>query len=408
MWRFVITSCLICAFLANKLYALEPELWAEDIQQYENGLRDLHIDPFSVISEEEFTTSLGELKSSLAEMSDSEVILELMALTHRIGDGHTAIRIGSYDRFPLELYYIDGSWKVIGVHQNHSEMLGLSIVSIDGRLVDEVADALKPYLQHVENIQSEEIRLNEALVNATLLFALGLTGEENTATFVFANQNGEYEVTLDAARNIDGGEIVRYETSQPVVNRVSGPEWGAIWYGTLEDTDAVYVSFSGYPAFEEMMVFGEGLLNYINTNASSKLVVDLRRNGGGDFFVGLVLASYLNLADSIDWQSGVYLLTDKYTFSAAVSNAAQFRQILNATIIGEPTGGNPVGYQDMGTFRLKNSGLVVTYSKRLFRFQDEATEGVQPDIPVEYEWDAFVSGTDNILQFVVDRIKDGD
>lgn len=85
------------------------------------------------------------------------------------------------------------------------------------------------------------------------------------------------------------------------------------------------------------------------------MVIDFRGNGGGDFFVGLTLAYYLNLADSIDWRSGVYVLTDKYTFSAGVSNAAQYRQILNARIVGEPTGGNPVGYQDMGSFILPNS-----------------------------------------------------
>lgn len=100
----------------------------------------------------------------------------------------------------------------------------------------------------------------------------------------------------------------------------------------------------------------------------------------------MTLAYYLNLADSIDWRSGVYVLTDKYTFSAGVSNAAQYRQILNARIVGEPTGGNPVGYQDMGSFILPNSELTVTYSKRLFRFQDTATQGIRPDVLIEYDW----------------------
>jgi C-terminal processing protease CtpA/Prc len=135
------------------------------------------------------------------------------------------------------------------------------------------------------------------------------------------------------------------------------------------------------------------------------LVIDFRGNGGGDFFVGLTLAYYLNLADSIDWRSGVYVLTDKYTFSAGVSNAAQYRQILNARIVGEPTGGNPVGYQDMGSFILPNSELTVTYSKRLFRFQDTATQGIRPDVLIEYDWEAYRNGIDNILEWVVDDLE---
>src|SRR5687767_718915 len=110
MWRSAFSSVLIYLALASKAHAIEPELWAEDLLQYETGLRELHIDPFNAISEEAFTRALEELLSTLPEKSDSEVILELMSLTRRIDDGHTAIRANSNGRLPLELYYIDGSW----------------------------------------------------------------------------------------------------------------------------------------------------------------------------------------------------------------------------------------------------------------------------------------------------------
>ena len=83
-----------------------------------------------------FSRTLDELRSTLSGKTDSEVILELMALTRRIGDGHTAIRVNGNIRFPLELYYIDGGWRVVGVDQEHEERLGSSIVSIDGRPVE--------------------------------------------------------------------------------------------------------------------------------------------------------------------------------------------------------------------------------------------------------------------------------
>jgi hypothetical protein len=406
MWRLTVFSGLISLALASEAYAIEPELWAEDILQYEKGLRELHIDLFNAISEDEFTSALNELVSTLSEKSDSEVILELMALTRRIDDGHTAIRANSNDRFPLELYYIDGTWKVVGVHEDHADMLGSSLVSIGGHPVNEVAEAIRPFLQNVENAYSEEIRLSESMVNAELLLVLNLISEEGAGTFVYSNQNSETSVRLIASQNGGGDDFFRYNTSEPVVRKVSELGTDFLWFGLLGDENAIYIRFSSYPTFEEMEAFGKELLAYIDSNHSSKLVIDFRSNGGGDFFVGLTLAYYLNLADSIDWKSGVFLLTDKYTFSAAVSNSAQFRQILNATIIGEPTGGNPVGYQDMGTFELQNSGLVVTYSKRIFRFQQQSTEGIQPDVLVEYDWDAYVNGVDNILQFVVDTISE--
>lgn len=153
------------------------------------------------------------------------------------------------------------------------------------------------------------------------------------------------------------------------------------------------------------MHIGEEIVGYIFQNNIHELVIDLRNNGGGDLYAGLVLANALNLADPVDWKSGVYVLADKVTFSAATSNTALFRELLNAKIVGEPTGSNPTGFQDMDTFELPNSKLVICYSKRLFRIQEEFSEGVQPDIPLQYEWKSFSRGEDNMLQWVIEKIR---
>lgn len=90
----------------------------------------------------------------------------------------------------------------------------------------------------------------------------------------------------------------------------------------------------------------------------------------------------------------------------ATSNASQFRQILNAKIVGEPTGSNPTGHQDMGQFSLPNSGMTITYSKRLFRFQEKITQGVQPDVLIEYDWKSYFKGKDNMMEWVIRDIRD--
>lgn len=79
--------------------------------------------------------------------------------------------------------------------------------------------------------------------------------------------------------------------------------------------------------------------------------------------------------------------------------------MLNAKIVGEPTGSNPTGYQDMGQFKLPNSGMIVTYSKRLFRFQEKITQGVQPDVLIEYDWESYSKGKDNMMQWIINDLK---
>lgn len=138
------------------------------------------------------------------------------------------------------------------------------------------------------------------------------------------------------------------------------------------------------------------------------VIIDLRENGGGDFFVGLTLAWGLVLCDHLDWQHGIYTLIGRKTFSAAMSNAVQFRQILNAKLVGEPTGSNPVGYQDADTFQLPNSGWVVMHSKRFYRFQETATQGAQPDVYLAPHLDSFLQGKDAQLEWILADIKQRD
>ena len=49
--------------------------------------------------------------------------------------------------------------------------------------------------------------------------------------------------------------------------------------------------------------------------------------------------------------------------------------------------------------------MTVTYSKRLFRFQDTATQWIRPDVLIEYDWEAYRNGIDNILEWVGDDLE---
>ncbi|WP_299587415.1 S41 family peptidase [uncultured Microbulbifer sp.] len=172
-----------------------------------------------------------------------------------------------------------------------------------------------------------------------------------------------------------------------------------------ERRQTAYIYFKRYPSFSDMERFGTDVEKYLKKNAIKNLIVDFRDNGGGDFFVGLTLAWKLVLVDSIDWDHGVYTLIGGRTFSASMSNAAQYRQILNAKLVGEPTGGNPVGYQDMDQFSLPNSDWVITYSKRNYRFQETYTEGVQPDVLIKQDWQSYKKGIDRPLEWILGDIK---
>lgn len=391
--------------------SIDVESWIKDIDFYKVKLEQNHIDLYNTISKVEFEEEIQQIKSTLNKKTDVDVIIDLMRLTRKIGDGHTAFSLRGIEThlFPIEIYKVNGQWRVIKTTNNHKTLLGKILTKIDGKSIHKIAKEISKIAQHVENEQSEIIRTSEYLMISELLFGLQLTSNEFKAEFSFLDDsNNESKVALNAINSKDYYENNDFQTFKIIIPEIQKPidsKHDYLWFSSIKNTKAIYIKFESYPSFEEMEKFGESVLNYVNENQIEQVVIDLRNNGGGDFFVGTFLAYYLNLADSINWKSGVYALTDKVTFSAGTSNASQFRQILNAKVIGEPTGSNPTGYQDMGQFTLPNSGMIVTYSKRLFRFQDKVTQGVQPDVLIEYDWKSYSKGIDNMMEWVINDIQ---
>ena len=411
MIKFIITTFFLLVALNTYSQSTDSSLWTEDINAYKANLEKHHIDLYNKISKVEFEQELKTIQSNLNSKTDIDVIIDLMRLTQKIGDGHTAFSLRGIEThlFPIEVYKVGKQWRIVKTTDKHKNLLGKELIAIDGKTMKQIEDEVGKVAQYIENKQSKTIRIAQYAMISELLFGLHLTNSKLDATFTFLDENkNKTEATLKAINSKDYYESVEFKNFKIVIPEIEKSidlKHDYLWFSPIKTTEAIYIKFESYPSFEEMEKFGASVLNYINKNNSKQIVIDLRNNGGGDFFVGTFLAYYLNLADSIDWKSGVYVLTDKVTFSAATSNASQFRQMLNAKIVGEPTGSNPTGYQDMGQFKLPNSGITVTYSKRLFRFQEKVTQGVQPDVLIEYDWQSYSKGIDNMMEWVINDIR---
>jgi hypothetical protein len=411
MIRFIITTFVLFAALNTYSQSTDSNLWIEDIKAYKANLEKHHIDLYHKISKVEFEQELKTIQSNLNSKTDIDVIIDLMRLTQKIGDGHTAFSLRGFKThlFPIEIDKIGEQWRIVKTTDKHKNLLGKTLIAIDGRTMKHIENEISKVAQYIENKQSKTIRAAQYAMISELLHGLHLTNNALSATFTFSDENKKKtEVRLEAINSKDYYDNVEFKTLEIAIPEIEKPnalQHDFLWFSPIKTTDAIYIKFESYPSFEEMEKFGASVLNHINTNNSKQIVIDLRNNGGGNFFIGTFLAYYLNLADSIDWKSGVYVLTDKVTFSAGTSNASQFRQILNAKIVGEPTGSNPTGYQDMGQFKLPNSGMTITYSKRLFRFQEKVTQGIQPDVFIAYDWQSYSKGIDNMMQWVINDIR---
>ncbi|KJD34242.1 hypothetical protein PW52_13410 [Tamlana sedimentorum] len=385
--------------------------WTEDLEIYKSLLEEKHINLYHSISKEAFYNQWKNLNNNIKALNDFEIIVELMRLTRQIGDGHTAVSLQnvSTNRFPFEIKYIDKQWRVVNVSKAHKNLLKLSLISIENTPIEEVTTKVSKVTQFVENEYSQVIRTESYLNLGELLHALKITKKPKEAVFTFLDANNQQiKITLKASNQPASNKISEFVNlfiGVPEITKPNNAMFPYLWYAPIKHTKAIYINFKSYPTFEDMQVFGETLVNTISENKFQQVIIDMRDNGGGDLYVGAVLAYALNLADTINWKNGVYVLTSNKTFSAATSNAALYKQLLNAKIVGEATGSNPNGYQDMDSFVLPNSKLTITYSKRLFRLSHKPNCALQPDLIISQKWDDFLQGTDTVLKELIEKIK---
>ncbi|WP_147677422.1 S41 family peptidase [Algibacter pacificus] len=404
----IICLSIFIVSVFNTLFAqsLDKINWKDDLEIYKTSLEQKHIDIYHSITKDDFTNEWQKIYNNVESLSDFEIILKLMRLTRRINDGHTAVSLRNMltYRFPFEIEWIEDKWYVVKTLNKNKKILKTTLESINGIPSDTVTQKISEIAQFVENEYSIKDRTGSYVTIAELLFNLNLINSTNEATFSFRNNKELIQLNLNTITNDiwENSNLSIVTLTVPEITQPNGVNRD-LWFALISNTKAVYINFESYPTFEEMQVFGEQLVTYIQENQIKKVIIDMRKNGGGDLYVGTVLAYALNLADSIDWKNGVFVLTSNKTFSAATSNAALFKQLLNAKVIGQPTGSNPNGYQDMDSFILPNSKLVITYSKRLFRLSNQLNTALQPDIIINQKKSDLLQNIDTVLRVLVNR-----
>jgi len=409
--KVVINLLATVLLSSNGLFAQTPNKikWQEDLVIYKQSLEQKHINLYNTVTKEKFENEWTKIYKNVEKLNDFEIILKLMHLTRRVNDGHTSVSMRNIPihRFPFEVKFIDNEWRVVKISNEHSSLLKSSLIAIDDIPIEEVSTKVSEVAQFVENEYSQITRTGEYLNINELLYTLHITKKEHEAIFTFLDTNNQkIKTTLTAlvlGSSVKPKDFAELAIGIPEIKKPDNPSFPYLWFAPIENTEALYINFESYPTFEEMQVFSETLVSYISKNQLKQIVIDMRNNGGGDLYVGIVMAYALNLADSVDWKNGVFVLTSNKTFSAGTSNAALFKQLLNAKLVGEPTGSNPTGYQDMDSFILPNSKLVITYSKRLFRLSDKANMALQPDMVINQKENDLFNNIDTVLKVLIER-----
>jgi C-terminal processing protease CtpA/Prc len=144
--------------------------------------------------------------------------------------------------------------------------------------------------------------------------------------------------------------------------------------------------------------YSEDLIARLDQGGVTRLIFDLRKNGGGNSALLDPLIGQLGRRPEFKVKGSLITLIGPGTFSSAQLNAVKLRDQAHSVLIGGSTGQKPNAYGEIKHFDLPNSRIAVWYSTKRFVTEPGDPPSTMPDILAETTIVDYLSGRDPALE----------
>ena len=380
---------------------------------------------------------LEQLKQSAASMTDAELIVELSRVVAMSRNAHTRLYFvrnrTEVSRLPVRVWWFGDELRIVRAAAEERDLLGCRVTRVGLRstadafnLVRDIKAGNASWQRYMSSyyLTSPDV-LAAARVTATPrqvplgLMCNGRARSVTLATSPVVRSAAPVEAWWDLSPTHSPGDS-RLSLSALLADRA--PRYlrntdQNYWFEHVPENDVLYLQYNRAESVSSrpMASFIKELAEAVTTRPLRAFVVDLRFNTGGDLNVATPLVTTLApLLRGVP----VFVLTGRATFSAAITHAAQWKQLAGATLVGEHVGDGLDFWSEGGNLVLPNSGLTVHYTNGFHKYsQREYTSlkpyyfelhvsSLEPDIPVETSWTDYSRGRDPLYAAVLQRIKD--
>jgi hypothetical protein len=369
------------------------------------------------VTVEQFDAKVRELDAAIPKLTDGQVILELMKLMVFLEDGHTAVwPVGEHPLFraalPLRMFWFEEGLFVTAADPRYKDLLGAQVLKLDGRSIDEVFEALVPYVNRDRgNPIKPKLSVPYMIRALGLLHAAGLTKSADQVTLAVRDLSGQ---TRDV--------VVEADTKEPDIwNKLPAPvSWvtfastlkdppryvrhmdKAQWFEYLPEHKAVYFQFNKVlnGQDETLALFTERVLKFLDEKDVEKVVIDMRWNNGGNTFLGHPLLLGLVANKKVNQRGRLFVILGRRTYSAAQNMATYLERYTNATFVGEPTGSSPNAIGEEAPVTLPYSKVMANVSHLFWQgsWPQDQRKWLAPNIYVPPTWADFRAGRDRALE----------
>ena len=363
------------------------------------------------------------------EMSSTEFFALLATITARIGCMHTStwmpgrfFNTGRENMFPLKIKLI-GPYAVVTGSYNASDEIpyGSILLDINDKPIDLVldqlrqitpGDALNPYFKDAQ------------LTHRFSMFFASLYGFPERYKIRFAPPGRKsFEDSILSPAHIDSVRAVVFSHFQ------SPP----LEFEILEEFNCARMTISTFVYYDKVDYFRDFMdscFHLIHDLQVNNLILDLRKNGGGDPYCAADLFSYLQPEPSVyfaesyrgyqelaspipmpayPFKGNLYTLIDGSCGSTNGHFCALLKHHRIGKFVGTPSGATYKCNAGRDTeFQLENTGMIVTIGRSTYAVavQDmDKSSPIMPDIAVKENYKIFLEGRDQFIEAALLEIE---
>ncbi len=445
-------SIFHCLFIAVFLYSTWPRYYdradaVEDVDYFVKTLEDVHPRLYDRVTRGEFADSVETVKAKISgSIGENDLFMDISRIGALVQDGHTGNGYSYFMRrgnlllrriFPYKIKVEDDRIHITGNYSYKDDIpAGSEIVRINGFTPREFINQMSTLLSY------ETLPYRNSLIANPMFIAIWNDFREYTLQYQLPG-TGELR-TIETGGGIYARiQFIRSLTAlrQPYEFRVIADSIG-------------YIGFYQCSDLERFKGFLKETFETVKNKRMSHLIIDVRRNGGGNSALGDEFMQYVSrkpfrtfdrvtvkvskeiLSLYPDWtelskrepgslyeiqdipltplrenplrfDGDCMLLTSRHTFSSASDFASAFRCFDVGAIVGTETGGITVCYGDVYSFTLPHTtfGFGVSYKEFTNACGIDDRRGVIPDYFIESRFAEEGKGEDTVLEFAVELAR---
>lgn len=349
------------------------EGWRHDLRVLAREIKRMHFDPYRRVTREEFDAQVQRLYEEIPRLSENQVMARFVAIAALAGDGHTHVRpSGQIGMAPIQMFAFTDGVFITAAAPAHAELAGAQVLKVGVHSVEDALRMLDPVISR-DNAMGIKAAGPARLVFPALLNGLGMVPESDKLPLTIRDAKGQERAVTVPTTPVDLNTVSNKPKEDWVTARkdakLTAPLYlknrtAAYWFEYLPDQKTVYCQYNAVrnEPNESLEKFAGRLFKFIDDNDVTRLVLDVRWNGGGNSFLNRPMVHGMLRCDKINQPGKLFVIIGRDTFSAAQNFTTDVEMHTHAIFVGEPSGASPNFIGESVRFNLPYSKMTGTIS----------------------------------------------